>query len=241
MKTTIGQLLNPRRSTYSSIGEIAQCLHLLMRGDAKYRDVGRYGDSGPHEILCSYEGCVNCVNQEWHSSRICSCTGVWGRATSWQENHDDIRDCILGALCDSGGSIDLWKKDHGLCLDTVIKCPVAYQSQESERKSWGEFESLHRYWLGPGTLNSCHRNVNLLAEPQLVIGRGGIFITCQITLKSEIKSYPVCYSRWDACFLLRDNPQFSKPPKWCPQRERFSDFIVRSAAFYKSIKPTTNK
>ena len=235
MKTTLGDLLDPRFDHYSSIGEMAQCLHLLLISAKDYRDRGAWGDCGPHEILCGYGGCTNSLSHGWHSSRICSTTGMWKRATTWQENHDNIRNCILSALCARGGAHGRWQLAHNLSLRTEMKWPMAYQHQGLEKEAWKDFGALHKCWLGRGTLNTCHRNVSLLAEPQLIVSRDGIFISCEVTDKTEIRTSPVCYSRWSVCSLMRDNTYFSREPKWCPQRETFAKFVVRAAEFYRSI------
>lgn len=239
MKKTLGELIEPGFRYHRSTGELARTLQFLMSTAHSFRDQGRWGKSGPHEYLCAYGGCVNCDTQPWHSGRITSSNPHVTDTTTWQENHDSIRDCILNSLCARYPAELRWRKRHKISLDMVLKFPMAYQNQDNEKKAWEQLMGLHGFKLPVSTLNSCHRSVNVLCEPQLVISRHCIKITVNVTQRQEMRRR--CRSSWDVCFLCRDNRKFSKPPFWNSRRETFAAFILRAVEFYKGAiaKATT--
>jgi len=232
MKKTLGELIEPGFSHYRSIGELARALQFLMSTAHTFRDPGRWGTSGPQEYLCAYGGCVNNETQPWHSGRIVSTNPHVVETTTWQENQDSIRDCILNALCARYPAEVRWRNRHKISLDMMLKFPMAYQNQDDEKKAWVQLMALHGYKLPVSTLNSCHRSVNVLCEPELVISRHCVKITVSVTQRQEMRSR--CRSSWDACFLARDT-KFSKPPCWNSRRETFAAFVLRAVEFYKGV------
>lgn len=224
MKKTLGELLDPSFDHYRSIGELAKTLSFLMTNAQQYRDKGEWGESGIHETLVNYRSCVNCLSHNWHSSRITT----QSETTTWQQNHDTIYECILGSLCATFPSACKWRACHEIGLDMLLKFPMAYQNQEKERNAWDALMSLHKHVLPVKSLNTCHRGVNVLADPQLIISKDSIHIAVAVTLKSELRESARCYSRWDYSFLTR-----TAPNKWNCQRETFAEFVLRSVAFYK--------
>ena len=232
MKKTLGELIEPGFSHYRSIGELARTLQFLMSTAHTFRDPGRWGTSGPQEYLCAYGGCVNNETQPWHSGRIVSTNPHVVETTTWQENQDSIRDCILDALCSRYPAELRWRKRHKISLDMMLKFPMAYQNQDAEKKAWAQLMALHGYKLPVSTLNSCHRSVNVLCEPELVISRHCVKITVSVTQRQEMRSR--CRSSWDVCFLARDT-EYSKPPCWNSRRETFAAFVLRAVEFYKGV------
>jgi hypothetical protein len=163
MKKTLGELIEPGFSHYRSIGELARTLQFLMSTAHTFRDPGRWGTSGPQEYLCAYGGCVNCDTQPWHSGRIVSTNPHVVETTTWQQNQDSIRDCILDALCSRYPAELRWRKRHKISLDTLLKFPMAYQNQDNEKKVWEQPMGLG---LG-GTFVPC-------VEPILFCRRGNL-------------------------------------------------------------------
>lgn len=231
MKKTLGELIEPGFDHYRSIGELARTLQFLMSTAHTFRDRGRWGTSGPQEYLCAYGGCVNSDNQPWHSGRIV-CGMDSGDTTTWQQNHDSIRDSILNALCARYPAELRWRKRHKISLDMLLKFPMAYQNQDDEKKAWENLMALHGFKLPVSTLNDCHRSVNVLCEPELVISRHCIKISVSVTQRQEMRSR--CRSSWDVCFLARET-KWSKPPCWNSRRETFADFVLRAIEFYKGV------
>jgi hypothetical protein len=229
MGMKLRKLIDPDFDSYRTVGDLARTLKLLLVSAQPYRQTGRWGSFGPHETLIGYSGCVNSLNTCWHSGRYFK--AVNSDATTWQENHDFLYRCILGSLCDNIG--DEWRKTCGVSLDMELGFNPSYK-QEAEKEAWEEFVSLHKYKLAVKSLNPYHRSVNMLAEPQLIIGREKVRLTCNVTQASEIRQSPRCYSRWDVCFLLRENKEKSTAPFW-KFRESFPDFIARACEFYKTI------
>lgn len=233
MNKTLAELLHPRFDYYRSIGELAKTLQFLSSGSDKYRQDGRWGSSGPTEELVNYGGCVNCYNHVWHSNRISNSFGH-SDITTWQQNHDGIYRCILAGLCHNDKPSIQWRREKGISLEMTLKFSMAYQSQDEEKKAWIELEALHGYKLPVSTINSCHRSVNVLCGPELVITRTGVHIDCKVTQRQEFRKK--CRSAWNVVFLCRDNPKFSRTPRWNSHNETFAAFILRAAVFYKSVK-----
>ena len=234
MKKTLASILNPQYSTYWTIGEYAAVLNYLMRQKAKeYRDQGHWGSSGPWETLVNHNGCVNSLNETWHSSRITS--GQPRSTTTWEENIAALHTCIMGALCSDSPAFCQWRKELDIHLQTVVKVPMGHQFYHEEKKAWEQIERLHKHTLKVPTLNSAHRGVNVLAEPQLIISESGVFIECSVTDKQELQSSPLCYSRWQVAFLCREHPPWDRLPRWIPQRETFAEFCERAAHHYRGI------
>jgi hypothetical protein len=233
MKKTLAELLNPAFNHYRSIGELAKALQFLLRNADDFRAGKRFDSHGPTEVLTNHDGCRNCLNYNWSSLRINTYTGR--DTATWQEAHDSLYQCILSALCKQGPAEQKWRETQGISLTTLIKTPMAYQNSREEQDTWEDFLSLHKFKLGVKTLNSCHRGVNILCEPSINIGRDAIWIDTNVTLRSEMKISPRCYSRWNTCFLLRDTKKHSTPPKWNCHRETFAKFLTRATDFYKGI------
>lgn len=229
MNTTMAALLSPTMNHYRSIGELAWTLSHLLGTARNFRDSGRWGDFGPHEILINYSGCVNCLNTCWHSSRIPSRK----ETTTWDDNEHALFSCILSAVCDEGDASVRWRAACGIDLHMPLKFAMAYQSNKEEQAAWIEFEQLHRWKLqGVKSLNSMHRSVNRLCEPQLMVSGNGVFLKCCVTDAYELRSSPRCYSRWDVSWLTGQ-----RRPKWNPRRETFAKFVLRGVELFKSAKP----
>lgn len=235
MKKTLADLLDPEFTHYRSIGELARTLQFLIVTSQAFRDPGRWGESGPTEHLVNYGGCTNSKEQAWHSGRITSACRH-NDTTTWQQNHDTIYDCILAGLCSASPSSRRWQRAHGIDLHMPLKFPMAYQRNDEERTAWTKFIALHKHQLSVPTLNSCHRKVNILAAPELLISRRGISLKICVTLKSEMRTSPVCYSRWDFCFLTEE-----PAPRWRPQRETFAAFVERGVQFFRDYKTTPRR
>lgn len=235
MKKTLAELLHPGFGHYRSIGELARTLRHLLATAHTFRTPGRWGSSGPSEELCDYGSCVNCADQPWHSGRINSTSGHHG-TTTWQENHDSIYECILAAICNEYPACERWRKRHKIHLHMPLRFPMAYQNNDKEKTAWESVLSLHRHKLPVSTLNSCHRAVNVLAAPELEISRFSITLRVCVTQRTEMRTSPDCYSRWDACFLTR-----TLKPKWNCQRETFANFLLRAVEFYRGLKPHDGK
>lgn len=228
MKTTLADFLSPRHDHYRSLGELAATLRMLMETAHPYRYKGRWGSAGPTEELNNHSGCTNSHNTPWSSSRLHQ--GMEGsETTTWRENHDAIHKCILAALC---SSYEAWRKKCNIDLYMPIKIPMAYQQNDKEREAWDKIMALHKFQLPIPTMNSCHKRVNILAAPELVVSRSCIRISVSVTDKYELRTSPRCYSRWNADFLAGvDGPQ------WNCGRETFSLFLLRAVQYYKSIQP----
>lgn len=227
MKKMLSDLLNPDHKHYRSVGELARTLQFLIGTAQNYRQKGRWGDSGPTETLCNYDGCTNHRDGDWHSGRIVA--GHNDHLTTWQQNHDAIYACILMSLCHRSDVFARWRKAEHIHLHMLLRFPMAYQHSDNERKAWDSVRALHKHQLPIPTLNSCHKRINVLAAPELAINSSGIRLRLSVTQKSEMRSSPVCYSRWGYCFLTN-----TKQPKWNCQKETFADFLLRACAFYKS-------
>lgn len=237
MKKTLADLLDPNFDHYRSVGELARTLQFLMASAEDYRDhSGRWGSSGPGESLSNYGGCTNHVEHDylWHSGRIASTCPWHPDVTTWQQNHDCLYKCILAGLCGESKIFERWRKEKGINLHMQLKFQMAYQHHELEQSAWKKFMELHRHQLNVPTLNICHKRVNLLAAPQLIIRPSGVTTSICVTQKSEMRESPQCYSRWEFKFLMRDT-KWGTNPKWNCQRETFAEFILRAVAFYKSV------
>jgi hypothetical protein len=234
MKKTLAELLNPSFDYYRSIGELSRTLQHLLSTSTEYREPGRWGSSGPTEELVNYGGGTNCYDKSWHSSRIiCGMAASHRDVTSWQQNHDTLYRCILASLCQDDDASLRWRSVCGIGLQMPLKFPMAYQNQDDEKKAWVRLSSLHGYKLPVSTLNDCHRSVNVLCDPELVINRAGIYIELKVTQRQEYRQR--CRSAWDVCFLCREHPKWSRTPRWNCQRETFAAFLLRAVEFYKSV------
>lgn len=233
MKKSLAELLSPSFDHYRSIGELAGTLQFLLSSSVAYRAKERWGWFGPTEQLNGYNGCVNCETTAWHSSRI---TAGTGKVTTWQQNHDSLYSCILGSLCDETAIACEWRAINKIALHMLLKLRMDYQHKDEEIEAWHGFMAMHRHRLAVRTLNRCHKHVNLLVEPQLVISRFGVWIKVSVTLSSEIKQSPLCYSRWDFGFLTR-----SESPKWKPAKETFAEFVNRSTDYYRNYSTPLSK
>lgn len=235
MKTTLADLLSPSHDHYRSLGELARTLQHFMSTDKAFRQTGRWGSSGPRETLANYEGCTNSHNKCWHSGRMTQgCTGR--NTTSWQENHDSVYNCLLASICRQDDLFKRWRATAGIDLYMRLKFPMAYQIQDEEKAAWDCLMALHAQRLPHRTFNGCHRGTNVLAAPELIIGPAGVTVSISLTLRSELRSSPDCFSRWNACFLTQQDQ-----PRWNCQRETFSKFILRAVDFYKTLQPNLDR
>ena len=230
----LNHLLDPTFAHYRSIGELSRVLQYLLASAHPYRRQERWGSTGPTETLCNYGGCTNCSDQVWHSGRISSTSGHHD-LTTWQQNHDAIYGCIFSSLCNDSALDQRWRKEHGISLYMPLKFPMAYQHQDREKAAWEKFIALHRHVLAVPTLNSCHKKVNVLAAPELIIGRESITLNICVTDKQELRGGPA-YSRWRFCFLTEE-----PAPKWNPHRETFAAFILRGSDFFKNYRKTPKR
>ena len=139
MNKTIAQLLEPRfAETYGTVGERAVILQQLMASARKFRAPGRWGASGPSEILNGYHGCTNSVDTPFHSERR--------DCRTWDEHFKALGDVMLNALCSQEASSVRWRKSIGLTLHTPFKLKVrdlAYAGDE-EKKLFLELFALEK-------------------------------------------------------------------------------------------------
>lgn len=231
MKKTLGNLLDPGFATYRSVGELAIALRWLMKSATGYEEDGVYG-TGPLVTLKGYRHCVH-VSSDFSVQRHHS--GV----ISWQATHDALYGNIFQALCDRSESSRRWREEKKISLDTVVKVPCAYQHSGDEKEAFASLAFLHGYKVDAETLNTCHPRVNVLVYPELRINAGGIWITCDVTQRSELRHGRSC-SRWSVSFLLRDVKRWSRDPKWNPQRETFAAFVTRATEHFRSISGLVN-
>lgn len=226
MKKTLGELLDPGFATYRSVGELAIALRWLMNSATGYEEDGVYG-TGPLVTLKGYRHCIH-VSSDFSVQR--HHRGV----ISWQATHDALYGNIFQALCDSSKSAIQWREVEKISLDTVVKVRSACQHNATEREALEGLSSLHGSSVDVATLNAYHPRVNVLAYPEIRINAGGIWITCDVTQRSELR-HGRCCSRWGVSFLLRETERWSRDPKWNPQRETFAAFVTRATEHFRSI------
>lgn len=227
MKFTIANLIDPACRINRSLGSSALVLQALMAPARRFRDTGRWGSSGPGEILNGYNGCVNAHLHPWHTSR--------NRLTTHRSHVDNILSCILSALCSDQAACRLWRKAQSILLESefTFRSPGDEFSRADEVKAFEGFMALHGHRL-PHSLNSCHRDVKVLCFPELNIGRAGITLEVQATSATELRVSKESASRWAVSFLAE-----TAPPAWKWQRETFAEFLLRATAYYREVAPAS--
>lgn len=223
MKRKLYELVCPSDYHYSTIAERAFVLHKLMQSAINFRRDGRWESDGPSEILNSHHGCTNSGETEWTSDR----NGL----TTWDEHRECLRDTLLRAICSQDPLVIKWRASIDLTLTTQFNFPIRkieYSSTEEE-SAWKSFIALDRIRLPGMSFNSCHRAINTLCFPQLVISRHGINVQIEVTTATELRESGGCASRWTLGFLLDE-----QNANWSPGKETFVEFLNRSVAFIKS-------
>lgn len=219
---TLGMIIAPDYN-YWTDGKLFLVFQNLIASSSKYRDAGRWGESGPHEILVGYGGCTNCLSHGWHSSR---------RDCVTLESHIlNMKHCMISALCSQSKACRDWRKSEQISLDMEIKIPMS-KKRADECEAFKSFFALNGTKLPVASLNEYHRCVNVLCYPELVIHSDGVFLNLSVTQRGEFKQE--CGSRWDI-ELLSD----VETPKWNHLKEGFAEFVLRGINDFKSAKKRT--
>ncbi len=224
MKLTIGQAITPEFRHYLGLGAATLLLQALMKTAAGYRQQGRWGKSGPTEVLNDHYGCVN-SDGAWHTAR---------RSLKTHREHvDRICDCILSALCTADAATVEWRKEHSVALDRefVFRSKDDAHGRDPERDAFERFVGLHGHRL-PFSLNTQYSDVKVLCFPQLIISATGIILSVEATSASELRVSKGCASRWGVAWLLK-----TQSPQFAPNRETFTQFLSRATEFYKNAVP----
>lgn len=231
MKITVAELLDPRYEGHKTMGERIIVLQHLMRSAHKYRVKGRWGESGPSEILNGHHGCTNAAAAPWSSGRR--------GCRTWEEHFHALGDALLGALCSAETVNVKWRADIGLSLGAVFAFrarKLAYAGDE-EKKALAAFFALECTRLDPPhSFNSCHRRINVLWRPELLVCAEAVRLAVRLSDMTEIRRSKGGASSWSLGFLLRE-----PLPAWKPCRDTFVEFLNRSVDFIKSRKATDAK
>ena len=225
MNLTIANLLTPDNH-YVTLGELSRVLSWMLAGSRKYRHQGTWGTFGPTEILCGYRHCTGCGSKRWHSTRK--------GCKTYLEHRMNLRDTMLMALLDDCPTMVAWRKAEGLSFDFKLRFRVVDRTQQPgtsqrdcEEIAFSKFMELSGSRVSGGSLNSCHRGVNVLLMPELTIG-DSVQLTCYAT---DREGYNGGGWRWDVGFLAGQ-----PSPTWQPAKESFADFLVRGTAWFKAAK-----
>lgn len=221
MKATLGEALNPRWQ--ADLPLLALIMSRLIESAADFRDAGRWGSSGPTEILVSHAGCTGCEGMPWRSSR----SGVSTR----REHADRLRMDITSALFDGERACIRWRDTYGIHPGAVFRFAAAEPYLADLDAAWAEFSGLHGYRLQK-SINPCHRDVKVLCFPQLCIGARRIWLKCEATSAGELRRHGGGASRWCVADLLDE-----RAPIWRWQRETFAEFLRRGVAFFQGARP----
>lgn len=235
MKTTLAQYFaHPLFDVgYNRLSTAAIILQTLLESAVEFREKGRWGSSGPTEWLSGYGGCVNCIDHHWHSSR----DGLKTYAEHLRQIFYDTLESVSMAHMPGAGydSFNRWRDAHGIGFSKVIKRRMVESSREDEMKAWAKLIALEGAKLCDVSLNRCHRGVNVGKGVQLCIGSKHIWVTLQVTNRTEYRQ--LCGSSWSWSSLTGQ-----KYPTWKPGKESFAAFLERAATeiIAKSI-PDVNR
>ena len=226
MKIVIANLIDPEYRNHRSLAASALVLQALMAAAQSFRDAGRWGASGPGEILNGYGGCTNAHRHPWHTRR--------DRVTTHRAHVENVLDCILSALCSDQPACRRWRQAHRFSLQSefMFRSPSDEFSRADEVNAFDGFMALHGHRI-PHSINPCHHDVKVLCFPELMIGRNGVTIEVHATSATELRVSKETASRWDVSFLTD-----TLPPTWKWQHETLSAFLLRGAEFYRGVTPS---
>lgn len=235
MKTSLANYFsNPLFDVgYNRLSTAAMILQTLLESAVDFRESGRWGSAGPTEWLSGYGGCVNCIDQSWHSSR----NGCTSYADHLRQIYFDIIESVSMANLPGhpSDSFQRWRDAHEIGFGKIIKRRMVESSRDAEIKAWDKLWALDGAKLCDVSLNRCHRGVNVGKHVQLHIGSKHVTVTLQVSNRTEYKER--CGSCWSWSSLTGQ-----KNPTWKPGKESFAAFLERAATEFitKSI-PDKNR
>lgn len=202
----------------NTLSEAVVILQTLMVSAENYREKGPWGWSGPHEYLCGYGGCVNCHDQVWHSAR----DGCVTYGQHLERIFLDVLKAVSLAHAHAFPAFVKWREEQGIGWGKVIQRRVVESRRNDEEMAWEKLRALDGARLCAGSLNRCHRGINVGKGLQLCVSRRAVVVSLNVSSRKEYGDR--CGSSWSWSGLTG-----RRYPRWEMTRESFAEFLNRAA------------